>query len=77
MHSLISSDPYCQPTFYINGYEWNVRGGAPIDLSPGEPAVAPFTPTNVKGVEVYLPEQTRPMRYQGNPNCGAVVIWTR
>ncbi|HEY4129493.1 MAG TPA: hypothetical protein VGM50_02695 [Gemmatimonadaceae bacterium] len=75
MHSLISADPYCQPTFYIDGYEWN--SGAPIDLTPGQPAVAPFKPTNIKGIEVYLPEQSRPMRFAGNPNCGAVVMWTR
>jgi hypothetical protein len=77
MHSLISADPYCQPTFYVNGFEWDPTTGAPIDLAPSKPAEAPFTPANVKGLEVYLPEQIRPMRYAGNPNCGAVVIWTR
>jgi hypothetical protein len=37
----------------------------------------PCTPTNVKAVEVYPPEKPRPLRFQGDPTCGVVVIWTK
>jgi hypothetical protein len=31
----------------------------------------------VKGVEVYMSEQNRPLRFTGDPTCGAIVIWTK
>lgn len=77
MKPVVIPPAYCQPTFFVDGFEWNSRMGAPADLSPGKPAEAPYTPTNVKAVEVYPPEKPRPLRFQGDPACGVVVIWTK
>jgi hypothetical protein len=77
MKPTVSPPAYCLPTFFVNGMEWNPTTGAPIDLTPGRPAGAPYTPTNVKGVEVYPSERNRPLRFTGDPTCGAVVIWTK
>lgn len=77
MHSLTIPPPYCQPTFFVDGHEWNSGMGAPADLKPNTPAMAPYTPGNVKAIEVYSPERVRPTRFQGNPVCGVVVIWTK
>jgi len=66
-----------QPTFFVDGFEWNTKMGAPTDLTPGRPAEGPYTPTNVKGVEVYMSERNRPLRFTGDPTCGAIVIWTK
>ena len=68
---------YCQPTFLVDGFEWDAKIGAPIDLQPGRPAEAPYTPANVKAIEVYSSEKTRPMRFQSDYRCGVVVIWTK
>jgi hypothetical protein len=68
---------FCQPTFFVDGFEWNSRMGAPTDLAPHRPAEGPYTPGNVKAIEVYPPERPRPLRFQGDPVCGAVVIWTK
>jgi hypothetical protein len=68
---------FCQPTFFIDGFEWNSGMGAPTDLSPNRPAEAPYTPANVKAIEVYPAERPRPLRFQGDPLCGVVVIWTK
>ena len=68
---------YCQPTFFIDGLEWNSRGGDAVDLVPGRPPEAPVIPSNVKAIEVYSTEKTRPLRFTGDPQCGAVVIWTK
>jgi len=77
MHSVVIPPAYCQPTFFVNGFEWDSHMGAPVDLAPNRPAEGPYTPTNVKGVEVYPPDKPRPLRFQGDPLCGAVVIWTK
>jgi hypothetical protein len=69
--------PDVQPTLFVDGFEWNTKMGAPTDLTPGRPAEGPHTPTNVKGVEVYMSEQNRPLRFTGDPTCGAIVIWTK
>jgi len=77
MKPTTSPPAYCQPTFFVDGFEWNTKMGAPTDLTPGRPAEGPYTPTNVKGVEVYMSEQNRPLRFTGDPTCGAIVIWTK
>jgi len=77
MRSTTIPPSYCEPTFFVDGYEWNTRIGAPTDLTPGTPAQAPYTPGNVKAVEVYSSERNRPLRFEGDPTCGVVVIWTR
>jgi len=77
MKPTVSPPAYCLPTFFVDGMEWDVKMGPPVDLTPGRPAGAPFTPTNVKGVEVYPSERNRPLRFLGDPTCGAIVIWTK
>jgi hypothetical protein len=77
MHSNTIPPAYCQPTFFIDGFEWNPGSGIPADMVPGSPPQAPFTPANVKAVEVYPPAGGRPSRFTGDPNCGAIVIWTK
>jgi hypothetical protein len=78
MRSAVIPPAYCQPTFFVDGFEWNPRLGSPSDLTPGRPPEAPYTPANVKGIEVYPPERSRPLRFQGgDPTCGVVVIWTK
>jgi len=69
---------FCQPTFFVDGFEWDSHTGAPIDLVPGAPPNGAYTPANAKGIEVYPPGRTRPLRFQGgDPACGVVVIWTK
>jgi hypothetical protein len=77
MKPAVIPPAFCQPTFFVDGFEWNSHMGAPTDLAPNTPAEAPYTPTNVKAVEVYPAERPRPLRFQGDPQCGAVVIWTK
>ena len=77
MHSTVIPPAYCQPTVFVNGFEWSSQMGNATDLVPGEPPQAPYTPTNVKAVEVYPATGTRPLRFMGNPMCGAIVIWTK
>jgi hypothetical protein len=67
----------CVPTYFIDGHVWDVHSlQMPID-NPGATSSAPFTPSTVKQVEVYSPEVPRPLRFAGNPICGAIVIWTK
>jgi hypothetical protein len=77
MHSNTIPPAYCRPTFFVDGFEWNPVIGSATDLVPGEPAQAPYTPANVKAVEVYPPTGARPLRFVGDPVCGAVVVWTK
>jgi hypothetical protein len=77
MHPTVIPPAFCQPTFFVDGYEWDSHMGAPTDLAPHKPAEGPYTPANVKAIEVYPPERPRPLRFQGDPVCGVVVIWTR
>jgi hypothetical protein len=77
MRSPVIPPSYCQPTFFVDGYEWDSHMSPPTDLTPHKPAQGPYTPGNVKAVEVYPPERPRPLRFEGDPACGAVVIWTK
>lgn len=77
MKPAVIPPAYCEPTFFVDGFEWNSHMGSPADMAPNTPAQAPYTPSNVKAVEVYPPEKPRPLRFQGDPQCGVVVIWTK
>lgn len=77
MRSTVIPPSVCQPTFFVDGFQWNAQIGAPTDLAPNTPPHAPYTPTNVKAVEVHPAERARPLRFTGDPLCGAVVIWTK
>jgi hypothetical protein len=77
MRPTVIPPAFCQPTFFVDGFEWSPQAGAPSDLVPNRPAGAPYTPVNVKAVEVYAPDRPRPLRFSGDPTCGVVVIWTK
>ncbi len=77
MHSATIPPAYCEPSIFVDGFWWNPHVGSAIDMQPGTPPAAPFTPANVKGVEVYPSEVPRPLRFEGDPLCGAIVMWTR
>lgn len=77
MRSAVIPPAYCEPSIFVDGYLWNPHVTSPIDMRPGPPPAAPFTPSNVKGVEVYPTDEPRPLRFQGDPMCGAIVIWTK
>jgi hypothetical protein len=77
MKPTVSPPAYCLPTFFVDGHEWSPTMGPPVDLTPGRAAEGPYTPTNVKAVEIYPPERARPLRFTGDPTCGAIVIWTK
>jgi len=77
MHSTVIPPSYCEPSIFIDGYLWNPQAGSAIDMQVHAPPEAPFTPANVKGVEVYSSEMPRPLRFEGDPFCGAIVIWTK
>jgi len=77
MRSSVIPPAYCEPSIFIDGFWWNPHVDSPIDMKPATPPTAPFTPTNVKGVEVYPTDVSRPLRFAGDPFCGAVVIWTK
>jgi hypothetical protein len=77
MRGVVIPPAFCQPTFFIDGFEWSPSIGAPADLVPGRPPEAPYTPSNVKAMEVYPPERVRPLRFAGDPTCGAIVMWTK
>jgi hypothetical protein len=77
MKPVVIPPAYCEPTFFVDGFEWNSHMGSPADMAPNTPPQAPYTPSNVKAVEVYPPERPRPARFQGDPTCGVVVVWTK
>jgi hypothetical protein len=77
MHTAVIPPSYCEPSIFVDGFWWNPHAGSAIDLTPHTAPVAPFTPTNVKGVEVYPTDLARPLRFEGDPTCGAIVIWTK
>jgi hypothetical protein len=77
MHSATIPPAYCEPSIFVDGFWWNAHATSAIDMTPGTPPAAPFTPANVKGVEVYPSEVPRPLKFEGDPICGAIVIWTK
>lgn len=71
--------PYCTPTYYLNGIEWQPQhGGGGSAQNQLDDVV---NPTTISGIEVYLTEDVKPARYEKPPvngmRCGSVVIWTR
>jgi hypothetical protein len=34
-------------------------------------------PLDMKGMEVHISEKQRPLRFEGDAGCGAIVIWTK
>lgn len=77
MRSATIPPAYCEPSIFVNGFLWNPQMSSAIDMRPNTPPAAPFTPANVKGVEVYSTELSRPLRFEGDPLCGAIVVWTK
>jgi hypothetical protein len=77
MKPTVIPPAFCLPTFFVDGIEWSPTMGPPVDLTPGRAAEGLYTPNNVKAVEIYPPERNRPLRFTGDPTCGAIVIWTK
>jgi len=77
MRAAVIPPSYCEPSIFVDGFWWNSHVGSPIDMRPSTPPAAPFTPANVKGVEIYPTAAPRPLRFEGDPLCGAIVIWTK
>jgi len=77
MRSSVIPPSYCEPSIFVDGFLWNPRVGTGIDLVPNTPPTAPFTAANIVGMEVYPTEAGRPLRFEGDPMCGAIVIWTK
>jgi hypothetical protein len=62
----------CTPTYFVDGHEW-----APLGKEPQDVLEDAFGSLQIKGIEVYDGQRPRPLRFQGSPSCGAVVIWTK
>jgi hypothetical protein len=58
----------CQPTYYVDGFKWGLGWNA---------LVSSYGLLQLKGMEVYRSEQPRPLRFEGDPVCGAIVFWTK
>ena len=73
-----AKDPYCAPTFFLNGIAWNPSGGMGDSQAQLSKAL---TAGILAGIEVYLPNDPKPVRFETPPSaslrCGSVVIWTR
>ena len=71
-------DPYCAPTYFLNGMPWNPTGG--MGTSQAQLSKV-LTPAVLAGIEVYLPNDPKPVRFEAPPSaverCGSVVFWTR
>jgi hypothetical protein len=62
----------CIPTYYLDGQPWSPLGGSAQDqLSDA------FDPSSLAGIEVYASYKERPLRFGGDPECGAIVLWTK
>jgi len=62
----------CTPTYFVDGIQWTpMSGSAQAEVDQA------FGYGQAKGIEVYLASQPRPIRFTGDPNCGAIVIWTK
>jgi hypothetical protein len=62
----------CIPTFFLDGQPWSPLGGSAQDqLSDA------FNPASLEGIEVYASFKERPLRFTGDPECGAIVLWTK
>lgn len=68
---------YCTPTYFVDGFVWDTKAsGSPID-NPAAPPRQPFNPSNVKQIEIYGPNDIRPLRFAGDEKCGVVLLWTK
>jgi hypothetical protein len=66
----------CRPTYFVDGMVWNQRE-PPIDLPNGIGKSGVFATSDVVAIEVYETGVLRPLRFSGDPKCGAIVIWTK
>ena len=74
-----AKDPYCAPSYFLNGIPWNPDTGTGDSQAQLAKVLAPGV---ITGIEVYLPSDRKPVRFEmpplkAMPRCGAVVIWTR
>jgi len=66
----------CKPTYFVDGMAWN-RKEPPIGNPNGTPQAGVYSTSDVVAIEVYETGVLRPLRFSGDPKCGAIVIWTR
>ena len=73
-----ANDSYCAPTYFVDGVPWNPTG-APGDTQAQLSKT--LAPADIAGIEVYLPNDQKPVRFEippkAGPRCGSVVIWRR
>jgi hypothetical protein len=71
MHRSVGTGT-CVPTYFLDGQEWgSMKGNTLAQLQDFLP------PSRIQAIEVYRSEQPRPLRFEGAPTCGSVVIWTK
>lgn len=63
----------CTPTYFVDGQVWSPIRGAEAQDELDQI----FGSLDLKGIEIYRAETARPMRFQGDPRCGVIVIWTQ
>lgn len=66
----------CKPTYFVDGMVWN-RREPPIGNPNVPPAAGVYATSDVVAIEVYETGVSRPLRFSGDPRCGAIVIWTK
>jgi hypothetical protein len=62
----------CVPTYFLDGHEWS-----PLGVSALGQIQTAFGPSEIRAIEVYRSEQPKPLRFEGKPGCGSIVIWTK
>jgi hypothetical protein len=74
MHRLDVPPPGCVPTFFVNGHEQLYAKTLP---SLTDQIDAAYAGGDVAAIEVFDTYAPRPLRFMGDPFCGAIVIWTK
>ena len=76
MHSTTGG--ICKASYFVDGTAWN-RNGPPIDYSNSKKTDQPgvYATSDIAAIEVYETGVARPLRFSGDPKCGAIVIWTK
>ncbi|MEO7082939.1 MAG: hypothetical protein ABI442_13700 [Gemmatimonadaceae bacterium] len=64
----------CFPTFFVNGHE-ELHAGTSVSILDQVDAAYPNP--NVFTIEVFDTFHPRPLKFTGNPLCGAIVGWTK
>ena len=74
MAALSVPPPSCTPTFFVNGHE---QLHAKTTQTITDQIDAAYNAADIVTIEVFDSFHPRPLRFTGDPLCGAIVIWTR